>query len=53
VGVGAIYLHPVETQFQNMGSDSGSESLGVLRSSGVYINENGSAGTIQQLDLRV
>jgi hypothetical protein len=53
VGVGAIYLHPVDTQFQNMGSSSDSESLGVLRSSGVYIKENGSAGTIQQLDLRV
>ena len=53
VGVGAIYLHPVETQFQNLGSSSDGESLGVLRSSSVYLKEDGSAGTVQQLDLRV
>nr|WP_321241847.1 hypothetical protein [uncultured Tolumonas sp.] len=52
VGVGAIYLHPVETQFQNLGSDSKGENLGVLRSSGVYLKEDGTAGTVQQLDLR-
>jgi hypothetical protein len=53
VGVGAIYLHPVETQFQNLGSSSDGESLGVLRSSSVYLKEDGSAGTVQQLDLCV
>ncbi len=53
VGVGAIYLHPVETQFQNVGNNSDGESQGVLRSSSVYLNEDGSAGTVQQLDLRV
>lgn len=53
VGVGAIYLHSVETQFQNLGSSSDGESLGVLRSSSVYLKEDGSAGTVQQLDLRV
>ena len=53
VGVGAIYLHPVETQFQNLGSSSDGDSLGVLRSSSVYLKEDGSAGTVQQLDLRV
>ncbi len=52
VGVGAIYLHPVETQFQNMGSDSDGKNLGVLRSSSVYLKEDGTAGTVQQLDLR-
>ena len=52
VGVGAIYLHPVETQFQNLGSDSDGKNLGVLRSSSVYLKEDGTAGTVQQLDLR-
>jgi len=52
VGVGAIYLHPVETQFQNLGSDSEGGNLGVLRSSSVYLKEDGTAGTVQQLDLR-
>ena len=41
VGVGAIYLHPVETQFQNLGSDSEGGNLGVLRSSGIYLKEDG------------
>ncbi len=52
VGVGAIYLHPVETQFQNMGNNSEGESQGVLRSSSIYLKEDGTAGTVQQLDLR-
>jgi hypothetical protein len=52
VGVGVIYLHPVETQFQNLGSDSDGKNLGVLRSSSVYLKEDGTAGTVQQLDLR-
>ncbi len=52
VGVGAIYLHPVETQFQNLGSNSEGKNLGVLRSSSVYLKEDGTAGTVQQLDLR-
>ncbi|TXH61665.1 MAG: hypothetical protein E6Q86_08045 [Tolumonas sp.] len=52
VGVGAIYLHPVETQFQNIGNNSGGESQGVLRSSSIYLKEDGTAGTVQQLDLR-
>lgn len=52
VGVGAIYLHPVETQFQNIGNNSEGESQGVLRSSSIYLKEDGTAGTVQQLDLR-
>ncbi len=45
VGVGAIYLGNTATPFDLNG--------GVLRSSGIFLNENGSAGTVQQIDLKV
>ena len=32
---------------------TGNESLGAVRSSGVYLSENGEAGTVQQIDLSV
>ncbi len=43
LGVGAIYASSVATPFALDG--------GVIRSSGVYLNENGGAGTLQQVDL--
>ncbi|MBL8472194.1 MAG: VCBS repeat-containing protein [Rhodocyclaceae bacterium] len=48
-GIGALYLGSVATPFSLR---SGSE-LGSVRSSGVYLNENGSAGSMQQIDLNV
>jgi hypothetical protein len=50
-GVGAIYLGNIETPF----SMKNSENIlnGQIRTSGIYINENGTAGTIQQIDLTV
>jgi len=44
-GVGALYLGKVATPFEFNG--------GVLRSSSVFLNENGSAGSLQQIDLKV
>ncbi|HSI22686.1 MAG TPA: hypothetical protein VK959_06660 [Methylophilaceae bacterium] len=29
------------------------QNLGLLRATGVYLNENGTAGTLQQVDLAV
>jgi hypothetical protein len=43
LGVGALYASSVATPFSLDG--------GVIRSSGVYLNEDGGAGTIQQVDL--
>jgi hypothetical protein len=43
LGVGALYASSVATLFSLDG--------GVIRSSGVYLNEDGGAGTIQQVDL--
>lgn len=50
-GVGALYLGKAATPFEL--KNSGNDSLGAVRSSGVYLNENGSVGTLQQIDLTV
>ncbi|MBT3343401.1 MAG: hypothetical protein HN712_24870 [Gemmatimonadetes bacterium] len=54
-GVGAIYLGSIDTPFQV--KDDENELQGVVRSSGVYLKEEGGqptgVGTIQQLDLVV
>lgn len=48
-GVGAIYLGNISTEFAY--KDDNNQTDGQLRSSGVFLNENGTAGTIQQIDL--
>lgn len=48
-GVGAIYLGSIDTQFSL--KDSRNQLLGEVRSGSVFLNEDGSAGTIQQIDL--
>ena len=51
-GVGAIYLGNVSTTYEMKGQDQeGTE--GMLQKTGVYLNEDGSAGTIQHLDFAV
>ena len=50
-GVGAIYLDRAETEFSV--TDDTNETLGQVRSSSVYIDEDGSVGTVQQVDLAV
>lgn len=49
--VGAVYLGSLATPFELR--STGNESLGAVRSSGVYLSENGEAGTVQQIDLSV
>src|SRR5262249_53387342 len=51
LGVGALYLGSASTPFELR--TPGNESLGAVRRSGVYLNENGTAGALQQLDLVV
>lgn len=48
-GIGAIYLTAADTPFAI--TTDGNEMLGQVRRSSVYLNENGSAGVIQQVDL--
>ncbi|THF62517.1 hypothetical protein [Pseudothauera rhizosphaerae] len=50
-GVGALYLGRVATPFDIRGAAN--DTLGVMRSSGIYLNEDGSAGTLSQIDLSV
>ncbi|SDG85223.1 hypothetical protein [Propionivibrio dicarboxylicus] len=50
-GVGALNLANTATPFAL--KDANNELLGQIVSSGVFLNENGSVGTIQQVDLTV
>ena len=50
-GVGALYLGAVDTPFALR--DAANEDLGALRASSVYLNEDGSTGLLQQIDLAV
>ncbi|MFA5626818.1 MAG: hypothetical protein WCX90_00245 [Thiohalomonadaceae bacterium] len=49
--IGAIYLDHIETQFAL--KDSNNDMHGQVRSSGIFLNESGKVGTVQQLDLVV
>ena len=48
LGIGALYLDSTSTEF---GLYSAQMQMGQIRTSGIYLNENGSAGTMQQVDL--
>jgi len=50
-GIGAIYLGNVETPFQL--KDNQNQLLGQVGSSGIYIQEQGTVGIIQQVDLAI
>lgn len=49
LGVGALSLHAVETPFDLKTADN--RTLGSVRNTSVYLNEDGNAGSMQQLDL--
>lgn len=48
-GIGAIFLGSVASRFDILGSDF--EKNGVIRESGIYLNEDGSAGNIHHVDI--
>ncbi len=50
-GVGAIYLGHIDTPF--LLKNAVNDTLGAVRDSGVFLEEDGGVGTIQQLDLVV
>ena len=50
-GVGAIYLGNVSTSFALKGPDN--QTNGQLQRTGIYLNEDGSAGTVQHIDLTI
>ena len=49
LGVGALSLAAGQSEFALR--DANNRSLGAVRASSVYLNENGSAGTLQHVDL--
>ena len=53
--IGAIFLNAAATPFMHLGGDQAAtgESPAVLRQTGLYLTEDGKAGTVQQVDLRV
>lgn len=51
-GVGAIYLGHTDTQF-SLNEAETNKTNGVVRSTGVYLKENGDVGTIQHIDLAI
>lgn len=50
-GVGAIYLGNVNTSFALKGDNN--QTNAQLQQTGIYLNEDGSAGTIQHIDLTI
>lgn len=50
-GIGALYLDSVETPFTL--TDTENRMLAQIRASGVYLREDGMAGSLQQIDLAV
>lgn len=51
VGIGAIYVGNIGTEFSIKNTEN--ETLGSIKSSSIFLRENGSAGTIQHIDLSV
>lgn len=50
-GVGALYLGRVDTPFSLR--NAANETLGLMRASSIYLREDGSTGTVSQIDLSV
>ncbi len=48
-GIGAIYLGSVNSTFSLKNDNN--DTLGQIRKTGVFLNENGTAGTIQHIDI--
>jgi len=48
MGVGAIFLGSTDSEFTY--KTSFNETLGEMKSSGIFLNENGSCGTVSQID---
>lgn len=51
-GLGAICLNSISTEFSMNGMED-NHTNGMIRQSGIYLNENGSAGIIQHVDFAI
>lgn len=52
-GVGALYLGYTETPWELSAGEHSDQMAGKVRATGLFISENGSSGTLQQVDLVV
>lgn len=50
-GIGALYLNPVNSEFSV--KDNQNALQGQIRSSSIYVSENNTIGSVQQLDLAI
>lgn len=50
-GIGALLLNSADTEFSL--TDSNNATLGQIRDTSIFVRENGSVGTIQEVDLAV
>ncbi len=50
VGIGAIYLNDISTQFEIKDTDG---QYAEMKSSSIFLRENGTVGTIHHIDLSV
>lgn len=50
--VGAIYLNSASTEF-SLNNMETNKTNGVIRSTGIYLKENGGVGTVQHVDLAI
>ncbi len=52
IGIGAIYLGNASTDF-NLNNIQTNETNAQIRNTGIYLNENGTTGTIQHVDMAI
>ena len=50
--MGAIYLGKAGTEF-SLNKQENNQKHGIIRSTGIYLKENGEAGTLQHVDFVV
>ena len=51
LGIGAIYLGDIATEFSFKGDDN--ETLGVMRSTSFFLTQSGGAGTVSHIDMMI
>jgi len=51
LGIGAIYLGDIETEFSFKGDNN--ETLGIMRSTSFFLTQNGGAGTLSHIDMMI
>ena len=53
VNIGALYTGSAQTSFHLQDKNDSQSNLGIIQATGLFLKENGEAGTIQHVDLTV